>query len=140
MPDRLGWTCPVCNRGVSPDEKTCNHDNMASLPPTFVPPYKPGHWGWPAPATSGGALEVPQHEKDIDCYISSDIEQKARRLFDGDSRHQSESTFYSQATARTRNAYRKMAQEQSGDDESKHETFEEMAARVLNKPFDDPAP
>jgi hypothetical protein len=22
---REGWVCPYCHRGVSPDQKTCNH-------------------------------------------------------------------------------------------------------------------
>lgn len=25
-PGTLGWICPVCGRGVSPDVETCNHE------------------------------------------------------------------------------------------------------------------
>ena len=41
---RTGWKCPVCGRGVSPDEKTCpcSGGEFKSYPPVFVPSY------WPA--------------------------------------------------------------------------------------------
>ena len=39
---REGWRCPVCNRGVSPDEKACDHGNAFA---TGIP------IGWKGPST-----------------------------------------------------------------------------------------
>jgi len=45
---REGWKCPVCGRGVSPDEKYCEHSSCRSLcsepriyPSTTVVPWNP---------------------------------------------------------------------------------------------------
>jgi len=29
---QTGWKCPVCNRGVAPDEKTCDHAGVGLIP------------------------------------------------------------------------------------------------------------
>jgi hypothetical protein len=49
-----GWRCCVCGRGVSPDQKTCDHGGSFTFhPPVFLPiwPYQPGTAdpppGWP---------------------------------------------------------------------------------------------
>ena len=44
---RDGWKCPVCGRGVSPDQKECTHGEVA-LPLPWVPtpapiPFYPGY-------------------------------------------------------------------------------------------------
>ena len=52
---RDGWKCPVCGRGVSPDEKTCPcsggefrpYQPSTWTPPPLPPP--PGTWATPRP-------------------------------------------------------------------------------------------
>jgi hypothetical protein len=39
--DRGGWICPVCSRGVSPDEKTCSHTEKTQSMNPFLPVPKP---------------------------------------------------------------------------------------------------
>ena len=34
VPQRLGWTCPKCNKGVSPDQQTCP---CSGSPQPFLP-------------------------------------------------------------------------------------------------------
>lgn len=51
---REGWVCPACRRGVSPDEKTCDHGGTSHGVPVApgahpdVPPIVPGTYT-PAP-------------------------------------------------------------------------------------------
>ncbi len=50
-----GWVCPVCKRGIHPDEKSCAHgeEKAAAPTPLYQPwPYEPtrtyihGDHGW----------------------------------------------------------------------------------------------
>jgi len=40
---QTGWKCPVCNRGVAPDEKTCDHAGVGLIPIPAPEPRKPGY-------------------------------------------------------------------------------------------------
>lgn len=54
-----GWKCPVCSRGVSPNEKTCDHGGGVGLAP--LNPYPNSDWrvyGCAACAISGVCMCV----------------------------------------------------------------------------------
>jgi hypothetical protein len=69
---REGWKCPVCHRGVSPDERACDHGNgFAVLPvlPTpnpipfpWIPPYQP------FPLTTWGGCDACRRSGVCNCY------------------------------------------------------------------------
>ena len=42
-----GWKCPVCGRGVSPQEKTCDHNGNAQAVPVYYGPLLPVGPGTP---------------------------------------------------------------------------------------------
>jgi hypothetical protein len=53
------WVCPVCNRGVAPDVKYCDHGGVSSLP--RLPDY-PAGTGAPPPdfwsSVSGSTVQT----------------------------------------------------------------------------------
>lgn len=51
-----GWRCPVCNRGVAPTERQCDHGGAASLSPYYGPPgYYPNYMYGGGAASPGAA-------------------------------------------------------------------------------------
>lgn len=63
---REGWTCPVCGRGVSPDEKTCEHGQRPAwtLDPTRdLPPVTEDWFTVKPPKIGFGSFSAPPESK-----------------------------------------------------------------------------